>query len=198
MTTWWWVRHGPTHMNTLYGWTDYPADLSDRDALDRLQGYLPSDAIVVASTLQRASATADAIQGGRTRLRNEPDLREAHFGHWETLTPDDLVGADRALAMEFWRSPGDVAPPGGESWNQVRARSADVVHRLSHAHAGKNIIAVSHFGVIAAQLQHATGMSPSVATKFQIGTLSVTCLEHLGKGRPEPGPWRVRCVNHRP
>ncbi|MCY3875579.1 MAG: histidine phosphatase family protein [Rhodobacteraceae bacterium] len=198
MTTWWWVRHGPTHMNTLYGWTDYPADLSDRDALDRLQRYLPPDAIVVASTLQRASATADAIQGGRKRLRNEPDLREANFGLWEKLTPDDLEGADRALAMEFWRSPGDVAPPGGESWNQVRARSADVVHRLSHAHAGKNIIAVSHFGVIVSQLQHATGMSPSVATKFQIGTLSVTCLEHLGNGRPEPGLWRVRCVNHRP
>ena len=198
MTKWWWVRHGPTHVKTLYGWTDYPADLSDRDALDRLHGYLPADAIVVASTLRRASATADAIQGDRTRLQDEPDLREANFGHWEGLAPADLEGADRKLAMEYWQSPGDAAPPGGESWNQVRARSAGVVRRLGLAHEGNDIIAVAHFGVIVAQLQHATGMSPSVATKFQIGTLSVTCLEYLGNGRPEPGPWRVRCVNHRP
>ncbi len=198
MTTWWCVRHGPTHVKTMYGWTDLPADLSDTAALERLSGYLPADGIVVASTLQRASATADAIQGNRQRLQNEPDLREANFGDWETLSPDDLEGSDHELAMKYWQSPGDVAPPGGESWNQVRDRAANVVRRLSQAHEGKNIIAVSHFGVIMTKLQHATGMSPANATRFHIDTLSVTCLEHLGDTLSGADTWRVRCVNFLP
>ena len=61
--TLWWVRHGPTHAKTMVGWTDLPADLSDRAQLDRLRAYLP-DAPVVCSDLLRARQTADAVAGG--------------------------------------------------------------------------------------------------------------------------------------
>ncbi|MEO0677999.1 MAG: histidine phosphatase family protein, partial [Pseudomonadota bacterium] len=44
MTTFWWVRHGPTHEKAFTGWRDVPADLSDTAALQRLSAFLPSDA----------------------------------------------------------------------------------------------------------------------------------------------------------
>ena len=34
MTTFWWVRHGPTHQTAFTGWRDVPADLSDAAALE--------------------------------------------------------------------------------------------------------------------------------------------------------------------
>jgi hypothetical protein len=45
----------PTHQTTFTGWRDVPADLSDDAALDRLDAYLPPDALVVSSDLNRAS-----------------------------------------------------------------------------------------------------------------------------------------------
>ncbi|MFT7136552.1 MAG: alpha-ribazole phosphatase, partial [Akkermansiaceae bacterium] len=51
MTTWHWVRHGPTHEKTLVGWRDVPADLSDHAQIARLNAHLPRDAILVSSDL---------------------------------------------------------------------------------------------------------------------------------------------------
>ena len=92
MTTWHWVRHGPTHQKTFTGWRDVPADLSDQAALDRLNAYLPDNALVISSDLIRCVETADALQGTRTRLRHDPSLREFHFGTWEGVGFD--TGSD--------------------------------------------------------------------------------------------------------
>ena len=68
MTRLYLVRHGPTHLRAMVGWSDPPADLSDTAALARLSDYLPSEALVVSSDLLRAITTADAIQHQRRRL----------------------------------------------------------------------------------------------------------------------------------
>ena len=61
MTTWHWVRHGPTHEKTFVGWRDVPADLSDHAQIARLDAHLPKEALMVSSDLIRCVATADAI-----------------------------------------------------------------------------------------------------------------------------------------
>lgn len=190
MTTWWWVRHGPTHTKALIGWTDLPADLSDRSALARLSDYLPSDALVVSSDLERCVKTADAIGRGRQRLVHARALRELNFGAWEGKTFAEVSKTDPDLSHDYWRNPGDIVPPGGESWNQTSARVAGFVDRMNHRFAGENIIAVAHFGVILTQLQRAGKMSARSALAFKIDNLSVTKLEFL-----DPD-WRVLGVNH--
>ena len=47
MTTWHWVRHGPTHQKTFVGWRDVSADLSDTAQIARIQAFLPTDALVI-------------------------------------------------------------------------------------------------------------------------------------------------------
>ncbi len=61
MTTWHWVRHGPTHEKTFVGWRDVPADLSDTAFIDRVRAHLPAEALVVSSDLIRSVHTADAL-----------------------------------------------------------------------------------------------------------------------------------------
>ena len=111
------VRHGPTHAKTMVGWSDLPADLSDHDAIASLAEHLPADALVISSDLSRAVATADAIQGARTRLPHDPDLREMNFGDWELQRFDEVE--DQETYRAFWEHPGDVKPPNGESWHEL-------------------------------------------------------------------------------
>lgn len=182
------VRHGPTHAKTMVGWSDLPADLSDSAALARLDSYLPEDALVVSSDLDRAVKTADAIQAGRPRLPHDPDLREMNFGDWELQRFDEVEDQDRFRA--FWETPGDVRPPNGESWNDLQNRVSAAVDRRLADHPGQDIIIVAHFGAILTQLQRSEGLTAYEAFGHKIDNLSVTEIEITGAS------WRTHVINH--
>ena len=178
MSVWHWVRHGPTHAKTFVGWRDLPADLSDTDAIQRLRAYLPGGALVVSSDLVRASATADAI-GGR-RLSDCAQLREFHFGAWDGQAFGQIAERDAALSRAYWETPGEVAPPGGESWNTAAHRVETAVRRIEATHQGP-FIAVAHIGVILTQVQHVLGLSAQEAIAHKIDNLSITTLDRKTK-----------------
>ena len=196
MISWWWVRHGPTHARGMVGWRDLPADLSDQGALERLNALLPADAALVSSDLGRAIATADALTGpDRVRLPHARALREFDFGAWDGLEFAEIAARDPVLSRQFWENPGDIAAPGGESWNDVAARSGAWVDVLNRTPPARHIIAVAHFGTILTQLHRALAQT-SKQTPYQtlaqrIDNLSVTRLDFDGQR------WRVREVNRR-
>lgn len=187
MTRFWLVRHGPTHAKAMIGWTDLPADLSDLAALDRLSAHLPSAAPVISSDLSRAIATADTL-GPRVRLAHDADLREIHFGAWERRGFAEVEAEDPTRIRAFWEQPGDIRPPGGESWNDLTARTWAALDRL-HGHA-PDVIVVAHFGPILAALQRAQGATPAQVFAQKIDNLSVTCLTLAPPG--------VLAINHNP
>ncbi len=192
MSRWHWVRHGPTHAKGMIGWTDLPADLSDLDRLRRLAAGLPEDAVVVSSDLCRAVATADALQGARPRLPHCSDLREIHFGAWETRLHDDVHAETPDLIRAFWDAPGDAAPPGGESWRRFSARVNAAVDRIAQEHAGRDIIAVAHFGVILTQIERALGVTTLEAFGHRVQPLSLTQVCRTSNG------WQAERINHCP
>jgi len=185
------VRHGPTHARSMVGWSDLPADLSDTAALARLDAHLPNDALVISSDLSRAVTTADAILGPRTRLPHDPDLREIHFGDWELKRFPDIDAEDPRRARAFWETPGDTAPPGGESWNTVCARVGSAVDRLLTAHPNRDLVIVAHFGAILTQVARADRLSGAQAFSHKIDNLSVTTIQT----RPD---WASESINHCP
>lgn len=176
MTRLWLIRHGPTHARTMVGWTDLPADLSDRAALARLSAALP-EAPVVSSDLIRAVATADAVQGDRIRLPHEPALREFDYGDWDHRPFAQIDGPE---LRAFLDDPGDRRAPGGESWNDVAARVGTAFDRLA---TGPDLIVVAHMGVILTQWARATGQTPRDALAQRIGNLSLTRI-HLTAAGP--------------
>ena len=190
MSRFFWVRHGPTHAKSMVGWSDIPADLSNTAQIKRLSDHLPQDALVISSDLCRATATADAITANRTRLAHDPDLREIHFGDWELQKFSDVE--DQTHIRQFWDSPGDIAPPNGESWNTVRARVSAAVARLIAAHPNRDIIAVAHFGAILTQVQRAANLSAYNTLSHHIDNLSVTQLTYRDSG------WQTGVINHLP
>ncbi len=189
----WWVRHGPTHAPGMIGWTDLPADLSDAPRIARLSAFLP-EAPVISSDLLRATATADAIAGTRPRLPHDPDLRELNFGGWEGLRHDEADAATHGQMRQFYETPGDHCPPGGESWNHVSARVGRAVDRLLAAHESlvhEDLVLVAHMGVILTQLQRALGIGAYETLSHRIDNLSVTVLRY-------DGAWRAERINHLP
>jgi broad specificity phosphatase PhoE len=191
MTRLWLVRHGPTHAKAMVGWTDLPADLSDTAQIARLHAHLPAGAVLQSSDLIRATATADALAQGRHRLPHDPALREIHFGAWEQRSFAEIDAEAPDHIRAFWETPGDVAAPDGESWNDLRARIGAAITALTQTHQG-DIIVVAHFGAILAAVQHATGISTAEALSHKIDNLSVTRLD-LG-----PSGWTLRQINHLP
>jgi alpha-ribazole phosphatase len=188
MSTLWLIRHGPTHAKSFVGWTDLPADLSDTAAIARLESALPRVPLI-SSDLSRAVHTGSAIQGPRPRLPHDPRLRETHFGDWENLSWAEIQQRDTDLARRVFESPGDIAPPGGESWNRFSAR----VHAGVAALQGETIV-VAHMGVILALLQKALGCTAYEALGHQIDPLSCTvidCPEGL------EGAWSCTLINHK-
>lgn len=177
MSVLWWIRHGPTHEKTFTGWRDVPADLSDSAALARLDAALPRDALLVSSDLRRAVATADAVAAGRTRLPHVPALREFDFGDWDGLHFSEVADRYPELSRLYWTCPGDAAPPGGESWNQVAGRVSGAVAALAMAHPGRDIVLVAHIGVILTQVQAATGQIATETIAQAIAPLSLTRID---------------------
>lgn len=188
MSRLWLIRHGPTHAKSFVGWSDLPADLSDHAAIGRLEQALPQ-VPVISSDLSRAVDTASAIQGPRPRLSHDPRLRETHFGDWELLRWPEIEARDGDLARQVFETPGDVAPPGGESWNTFSAR----VHAGVHDLAGETIV-VAHMGVILTLLQKALECSAHEVLAHRIDPLSATVID-CPQGLS--GPWSCAQMNHK-
>lgn len=190
MKTLWWVRHGPTNLKTMVGWSDVPADLSDSAAIARLDAFLPR-APVVSSDLIRAVHTADAIQRDRPRLPHDAGLRELNFGDWEMREAQEIYAENPDLAMAYWNDPETSQPPGGESWADLSARVNGAVDRLL-GDTADHLIIVAHFGAILSQLRRALDVSVKDVMRHRIENLSVTEIR-LANDR-----WRAGQINHRP
>lgn len=204
-TRWWWIRHAPVVNpgNHIYGQNEIACDVSDRALFQRLAQALPAGAVWLTSPLGRARETARAIL---ERLPPpppepgiEPALVEQSLGDWQGMTHAELMRARAEMLHRFWLAPAAEAPPGGESFLEVVARVREAVERLSAAHQGRDIVAVSHGGTIRAALAVALGVEPERALSFSVDNCAITRLDHLAEGAGAHAPgvaaWRVRQVN---
>ncbi len=204
-TRWWFVRHAPVvgMKGRLYGSADVPCDTSDTDAFTGLAEKLPADAVWVTSHLSRTHATAAAIRAAGLDAPEpliEPDIREQDFGEWAELTWHEMEHNEPDVYAKFWEAPARNAPPGGESFADVVARTAKVVEAYTAKHAGRDIVAVCHGGSIRGAIAHAMGLTPEAGMAVVVDTLSLTRIDHINGGllRGKGSTWRLLGVNNPP
>jgi broad specificity phosphatase PhoE len=203
-TRWWWIRHAPVpDGGRIYGQRDVDCDCSDPGIFDDLARELPGHAVWLTSALARTAQTAAAI------LRAAPqrfegvtptpiaDLNEQHLGDWQGLDRKTFYAERGVGTRTLWFAAADEHPPGGESFADLVARVSPVILRLTTAHRGGDIVAVTHGGTIRAALALALGIPPQTALSFAIENCSLTRLDHLGPATAD-AVWRVAFVNHRP
>jgi alpha-ribazole phosphatase len=181
---------------------DLDCDVSDTPVYDGLARLLPQRAVWVTSPLIRTRRTAEAILARRDEapaLTPVAELAEQHFGDWQGRHRDELIAERGRQWNRFWLAPAEEAPPGGESFADLLGRVRTAVERLSAAHAGCDIVAVTHGGTIRAALAIALGLAPERALSFVVDNCSVTRLDRIDPPADSPdaeAAWRVALVNH--
>lgn len=203
-TRWWWVRHAPVpDIGNIYGQRDVDSDVSDAAVFAALAHELPRNAVWLTSNLKRTHQTAAAIIDAiarEARIEGQPvqvpEFAEQHLGEWQGMNREAFFAARAHLNHPFWFAPSSERPPGGESFDDLVARVAPAIERLSGIYRGRDIIAVAHGGTIKAAIAHALSLSPEAGLAFACDNCSVTRLERLSAD--DASLWRVLAINHRP
>jgi probable phosphoglycerate mutase len=175
------MRHAPTSWNLekrIQGQWDSELAPAGLAACEALAGSLAglSLARILASDLGRAKATAGILNRVlRLPVTLERRLREQHFGEWTGKYWRDIPAGEIAAAEAAgWH----FQPPGGESRADVRSRAEHALLDAARANGGKNLLVVTHQGVIKAVLYHLLGRAylPDEPPAFALGRIQqVVC-----------------------
>ena len=142
------------------------AAAGDADGAARLATALAEleVAAVFTSPLERAVVTARAVAArhGLSPVVRE-GLREIELGEADGLQFEDYPSD---LQQALLQAPATVRFPGGESYEQLRARVVAALDELVAQHDGQTVVVVSHAGAIRAAL--ATWLSVAPDASFRI------------------------------
>lgn len=186
------VRHGRTDRpDILLGRTD--AALSEAawpDLMRQADGRVWS--AIVASPLRRARVFAERLAEERdTPLRIDEDWCELDFGDWDGK-PIEALRADPAIAAHldaFYQDADASAPPGGESWRALEARTARAMARLLEPgpEAAPDTLVIAHGGPIRAAISLVCGLPFAATWAFRIDHGTRVTLR-IGR-EPDNGIW---------
>jgi broad specificity phosphatase PhoE len=161
-TTFYFVRHGESEGNAariFTGQTDSPLTLRGRRQAATVADELASVKFdrIVSSDLSRTRDTAEVIAKPHgIPVEIVPELREINVGDRTGKSFDETRG------LPNWNDDGFVSWPGGESLDQVLARTLGAIDRLTRESPGKTILVVGHGGVNRILLSHFLGILPKL------------------------------------
>ena len=135
---------------------------------------------VVASPYLRARETARVIAGIlQLQLEVEPQLHERDVGVLQGQSYDALHAAPGYNAQAPWQ----WKPEGGESYVEVKARVAPILDRLANEYASRQVVIVSHGGVMQTLWAHVTGRWENIHVPPNCG---IVVIEHGPRGYSQP------------
>ena len=154
------VRHGESEANAarrFAGQSDSPLTARGRRQAKTVAKELAKVKFdkVVSSDLSRTRDTAEIIARAQgVPVEIVPELREIDVGDRTGQTFDEVAG------LPEWKENGFVAWPGGETLDQVLARTLAAIDRLAGENPGRTILVVGHGGVNRILLSHFLGILP--------------------------------------
>lgn len=145
---------------------------------------------IVTSPLSRARLTAAAVAGATgAPVVTEEGFAETDFGGWDGLTFAQASERDPA-ALTAWLADPEVAPPGGESFAEVRTRVLAALRRLLESYPGRTVVVVSHVTPMKLLLAEALGAPLSSLYRMYLDTACLCQIDWY----PD-GPAVVRSLN---
>lgn len=129
---------------------------------------------VVTSPLLRTRQTAEHVAGRfGVRAQVEDDLMETSFGDWDGLTfgeirerwPEELTA---------WLGSTAIAPPGGESFEEVATRVERARELLVSQYAGQTVVVVTHVSPIKLLVARALGAPVASVYAMELAPASIS------------------------
>ena len=182
------IRHGETDWNAqsrYQGQVDVPMNETGRAQARRngetLRSLLPGIARCryVASPLLRARETMEIM---RSSMGLDPGaydiderLKELHYGHWQGIFATDLPGVDAAGIAARARDTFRWRPNGGESYEDLMARSVAWL-----ADVDEDTVVAAHGGVSRVLRGHLYGVDPAAVPELEVPQDRVLVLRRDG------------------
>ena len=182
------LRHGQTELSRerRYSGRGNPAltDIGRRQADAAAQFLTQQGGIdaVITSPLQRAYDTAaTAAKALGLDVTVDHDLIETDFGGWEGLTFGEAAERDPDQHRRWLRDTG-VAPPDGESFDNVAERVRRAQARIINEHSGSTVLVVSHVTPIKTLLRMALDAGPGILYRLHLDLASLSIAEFYPDG----------------
>ena len=182
------VRHTSLEIapSICYGQSDVAVSANfenERLALQEKLAAYKFDAVYT-SPLKRCHQLAQALcedemlSHFREHIMLDDRLKELHFGDWEMRSWDSIPRD----AFDVWADDyANLAPPNGETFSQLHARAKSFVEDVSSHSQGKNILVVTHGGLIRALIAEVLQMPLKRLFRLTIDHASITQLEFKGE-----------------
>jgi alpha-ribazole phosphatase len=178
------VRHAEPEESArglCYGTLDVGLSDEGRDHAARLASGLAGIAYdaVYASPRRRTLETAAPLAQARgLTTRVEDDLREIDFGAFEGRRYDEIATTHPEVYRQWMDAPTTVTFPGGESYEDLRARALRALARIGQAH--ECAVVVTHGGVVRAGLAEWLSMPSDAIFRLDQRYCGITIVEWLG------------------
>jgi broad specificity phosphatase PhoE len=196
MAVFYFARHGETVWNAerrLCGRTDAPLSDAGRRQARLLATRLKAISFeaLYASPLQRARETASIVGTAIERVPTV-DLRlvELSYGAWEGRTSAEVKLASAEAYSAWEANPAAIAPPEGESGEQLIERLKPFLADVAQRHRNGNVAVVCHRTVCRLMACHLIGIPlPEYRQRIPMDNAALNIFETHG------AEWRVVALN---
>lgn len=186
MTMLWVFRHGETSWNAegrVQGQTDIPLSevghAQARAVAELLAGR--RFAALYSSDLQRVTQTAQpAAAALGLEVRTDPQLRERHYGMFETLTYAEAKIRFPEAYARFRAHDPEFDFDGGEGLRAFFERSVASLGGIASRHAGADVLVFTHGGVLDMAYRHARRLGLASKRDFEIPNAALNRIEIAG------------------
>ena len=183
------IRHGQTDWNVakkIQGSTDIPLNEMGKKQAGCLARGMENRPVtrVYTSRLKRAYETGLAIaESQKIKAEQIPGLEEVGYGVWEGLTMEEIARQYPKELEQWYLSPVDVAPPGGETQTEVYERCKKAVDRIMSETEG-DVAIVSHGATVVFLLEYLLqGSREEDEEDIIVGNASISTIEYDPKTR---------------
>lgn len=182
------LRHGQTELSVhrRYSGRGDPelTELGHRQAAAAAArlAAMPGISAVLTSPLRRARQTAAAVaEATGAPLVVRDALTETDFGSWEGLTFAEARALDPELHAR-WLGSTDVAPPGGECFDEVGERVLAELAEVLAAYPATTVVLVSHVTPIKMLLKEGLAAGPGILHRLHLDLASLSVVEFYPDG----------------
>jgi len=178
------LRHGVTEFTERKAFSgrgpaDPPLTDAGRQQAQRAAEWLVArgdvEAVVASPLLRTRQTAAHVAESLGLQPGLDDGLVETSFGDWDGHTFAQI--RERwPKELERWLASTSVAPPGGESFEDVARRVRDARERLLEQHRGKTVAVVSHVSPIKLLAADALGAPISSVYRMELAPASVTTI----------------------
>jgi len=143
------LRHGETTAGSCFlGSTDAPLSDLGWQQMQAVTNHKKYNHIISSPLKRCADFAKQLTQKNNSALTIEDDLREIHFGDWETKTTEELWKTQQNELKTYWGDPISYTPPNAESFMDFQLRVNSVFKEITKKYKDERILLVVHAGVI--------------------------------------------------